>query len=358
MELEVLEDARIRLLPEVSIVIPLLNEADNLRPLYEALCIAMERVDRSWEVVFIDDGSTDGTFAILQELHSRDQRVRVVRFRRNFGQTAALAAGFDAARGSTIVCLDGDLQNDPRDIAALLRKLEEGYDVVSGWRVHRQESFWWRRLPSRIANWLISWTTGTHLHDYGCTLKAYRADMVKELRLYGEMHRFIPALLGGSGARVAELPVEHHARRYGRSKYGISRTVRVLLDLITVKFWLSSLTKPLQVFGMLGLASLWVGVATCVYLAALKIIWGLSLADRPLLFFGILLMVIGVQFLCLGILAEVQIRTYHESSRKLIYTVREVLDSHNGAINIVDRTQSDETVLSNAYRASKEIRGA
>lgn len=320
--------------PMVSLVVPLLNEADNIRLLHRRLCAAMEARGWTWEVIFVDDGSTDATFQILQELHARDEHVRVVRLRRNFGQTAALVAGFDAARGEIIVCLDGDLQNDPTDIPALLEKLEEGYDVVSGWRVHRQESFWLRRLPSQMANWLISQTTGTHLHDYGCTLKAYRAEVVKELRLYGEMHRFIPALLGGNGARITELPVNHHPRRHGRSKYGLSRTLRVLLDLLTVKFWLSSLTSPLHFFGLIGLVTLAAGMAICFYLASLKLFWGYALAERPLLLLGILLTVIGVQFLCVGILAEIQIRTYHESSNKPVYAVRQILDTQGAEAGI------------------------
>jgi glycosyltransferase involved in cell wall biosynthesis len=253
----------------------------------------------------------------------------VVRLRRNFGQTAALAAGFDAARGNVVVSMDGDLQNDPKDIPDLVRKLDEGYDVVSGWRVHRQEGFWQRRLPSQVANWLISKTTGIHLHDYGCTLKAYRAEIIKELRLYGEMHRFIPALLGGNGARIVEMPVEHHPRRHGQSKYGISRTVRVLFDLLIVKFWLSCLTSPLRFFGHMGLVTSGLGLAICFYLASLKLLWGYALADRPLLLLGILLLVIGIQFLCVGILAEIQTRTYHESSNRSIYAIREVLDGHS-----------------------------
>ena len=279
-----------------------------------------------WEIIFVDDGSTDTTFKLLQDLHREDNHVRVLRFRRNFGQTAALVAGFNAARGTTIVSLDGDLQNDPHDIAILLEKLDEGYDAVSGWRVQRQESFWLRRLPSRLANLLISRTTGVHLHDYGCTLKAYRAEFVKELRLYGEMHRFIPALLWGNGARIAEVPVQHHARLHGRSKYGISRTVRVLLDLIMVKFYLTSLTKPLQFFGVIGLLTSAAGMGTCLYLASLRLFWGYPLADRPFLLLGILLVVIGVQFLCVGILAEIQTRAYHESSQKPTYAIRETLD--------------------------------
>jgi glycosyltransferase involved in cell wall biosynthesis len=319
--------------PMVSIVIPLLNEAENVLSLYESLRMSMEQGKRTWEVIFVDDGSTDKTFALLQDLHRQEDRVRVLQLRRNFGQTAALTAGFAAARGKTIVCLDGDLQNDPQDIAQLLEKLDEGYDAVSGWRVHRQESFWLRRLPSRIANWLISQTTGVHLHDYGCTLKAYRAELVKELHLYGEMHRFIPALMWGNGARIAELPVQHRPRVHGRSKYGISRTVRVLLDLITVKFCLTSLTKPLQFFGLIGLLTSGAGMATCLYLASLRLFWGYPLADRPFLLLGILLVVIGVQFLCVGILAEIQIRTYHESSQKPTYAIREILDVPNGEVH-------------------------
>lgn len=313
--------------PTVSIVIPLLNEAENILPLYQGLRAAMDQGGWIWEVIFVDDGSTDTTFQLLQELHEQDDHVRVLRLRRNFGQTAALAAGFNAALGPTIVSLDGDLQNDPQDIARLVEKLEQGYDAVSGWRVHRQESFWLRRLPSRLANWLISHTTGVHLHDYGCTLKAYRAELVKELRLYGEMHRFIPALMWGNGGRIAELPVQHRPRLHGRSKYGISRTVRVLLDLITVKFCLTSMTKPLQFFGLIGLLTSGTGMATCVYLACLRLFWGYPLADRPFLLLGILLVVIGVQFLCVGILAEIQIRTYHESSQKPTYAIRETLDT-------------------------------
>ncbi len=238
-----------------------------------------------------------------------------------------MSAGFDAARGGVIVCMDGDLQNDPNDIDLLLKTLDEDYDVVSGWRVNRQEGFWLRRLPSRVANWLISKITGVHLHDYGCTLKAYRASVVKELRLYGEMHRFIPALIGGNGARITELPVQDHPRRHGYSKYGISRTIRVIFDLMMVKFWLSFLTRPLQAFGLLGLATGVPGMGICLYLATLKLVWHQGLGQRPLLLLGVLLLVVSVQFIGMGILAEVQIRTYHESVNKPIYIIRETLDS-------------------------------
>jgi glycosyltransferase involved in cell wall biosynthesis len=298
---------------------------ENVQPLYTGLKAVMQKMGRPWEVIFVDDGSTDGTYELLKRLHVHEEGLCVVKLRRNFGQTAAMTAGFNHARGEIIVCLDGDLQNDPQDIAQLVNKLDEGYDVVSGWRRNRRDGFWLRTLPSRVANWLISRTTGTYLHDYGCTLKAYRADMLRELRLYGEMHRFIPALIGGNGARITEIPVNHYARRHGKSKYGISRTVRVLLDLLTVKFLLSFLTKPLQIFGLVGLVLLSIGVIICFYLTVMKIFAGYSLAERPLLLLGIFLALVGLQFICLGILAEIQIRSYHESSKRYTYSIREVL---------------------------------
>lgn len=322
--------ADIKAHPEVSVVIPLFNEVGNVRPLYRELRSTMKALGRSWEVIFVDDGSTDGTDEVLRELYAQEDGICIVKLRRNFGQTAAMTAGFNHAQGEIIVCLDGDLQNDPQDIARLLNKMTEGYDVVSGWRVNRQDGFWLRTLPSRVANWLISRTTGTYLHDYGCTLKVYRADMIRELRLYGEMHRFIPALIGGNGARIAELPVNHSPRRYGKSKYGISRVVRVVLDLLTVKFLLSFLTKPLQVFGLIGLLSLFAGMVICFYLAMMKVFMGYGLAERPLLLLGVFLAIVGVQFVCMGIVAEIQTRSYHESSQKQTYSVREVLRPEYG----------------------------
>lgn len=313
--------------PCVSVVIPVFNEAENLQILYQRLSSAMEAAGCSWEVVFVNDGSTDGSDALLRRLHAEGTSVRVVDLTRNFGQTAAMAAGFDHARGEIIVAMDGDLQNDPQDIPRLIEKLDEGFDVVSGWRANRRDGFWLRRLPSQAANWLISKTTGTPLHDYGCTLKAYRRDAMKHLKLYGEMHRFIPAILAGYGARVVELPVAHHPRRFGKSKYGISRTIRVLLDLLLVKFTLSFMTKPLQIFGLVGLMSFLPGLAICAVLVFQRIVFFQALGDRPLFLLGILLTVIGTQFVSLGILAEIQIRTYHEASNKPTYLVREVLDS-------------------------------
>lgn len=329
---------------DVSIVVPVFNEVENVPFLYRALSAAMDQTGYSWEVVFVDDGSTDGTASVLRALHARETAVRVVELRRNFGQTAAMAAGFDHACGKIIITMDGDLQNDPNDIPRLIDRLDQGYDVVSGWRVNRQDGFWLRRLPSQVANRLISRTTGTHLHDYGCTLKAYRRQVINELRLYGEMHRFIPALLGGNGARVAELPVAHHARRYGRSKYGISRTIRVVLDLLLVKFSLSFLTKPLQIFGLVGLLTFLPGMAICIYLVFARILLAQGLADRPLFLLGILLAVLGAQFVSLGILAEIQIRTYHESSNRPIYFVREFLDSLSPQPRVRLSTRDGKTV--------------
>jgi glycosyltransferase involved in cell wall biosynthesis len=333
--------------PEISVVIPLFNEAENILPLYHALRLAMEDMGCTWEVVFVDDGSTDTTFQVLGELHVQYEGVCVVRLRRNFGQTAAMVAGFDHAYGKTIVTLDGDLQNDPKDIASVLKKLDEGYDVVSGWRVKRQEAFWRRRLPSHVANWLISRATGTRLHDYGCTLKAYRAETIRELRLYGEMHRFIPALLGSNGARITELPVHHAPRRAGRSKYGLSRIIRVLLDLLTVKFLISFLTRPLQIFGLVGLVTFLPGMAICVYLTLLRLFWGYPLTERPLLFFGILCSMVGVQFICMGILAEIQTRTYHESIHKPIYAIQEILDvqSPRSRLSLLKRNPNGDTPI-------------
>lgn len=341
MEREVLNRQEyLRAHPQVSVVVPVFNEADNILNLYQRAKPALGELGRTWELIFVDDGSTDTTQELLKQLHAQDDRVCVIRLRRNFGQTAAMAAGFDYARGEIIVALDGDLQNDPRDISVLLRKLEEGYDVVSGWRVNRQDGFWLRRLPSKLANWLISWTTGTYLHDYGCTLKAYRAEVIKGLHLYGEMHRFIPALIGGNGARITELPVTHHPRLRGRSKYGLSRTIRVLLDLLTVKFFLSFLTKPLQIFGSVGLLAFLPGSLICGWLGMAKLLTVQPLADRPLFLVGILLTVVGVQFIGIGLLAEIQVRTYHESAHKPIYFIQEIFDSTGLATDDTDPVRS------------------
>ncbi len=290
--------------PLLSVVIPLYNEAENVEPLYSELSAALDQVGRSYEVIVVDDGSTDDSFARLREIHQRDSRWRIIRFRRNFGQAAGFAAGFAAARGEVVVTSDADLQNDPGDIGRLLVRLDEGYDIVSGWRTNRKEPFLSRRLPSMMANRMISDTTGVVLHDYGCSLKAYRSEVVKNIRLYGELHRFIPALASWMGVKVAEVPVNDRKRRFGRSKYGISRTFRVFLDLITVRFMLSYSTRPLHVFGGLGLASAGAGFLIGLYLTVVKFAFGQDIGTRPLLFLAVLLVVLGVQLMSMGLLAE------------------------------------------------------
>lgn len=310
--------------PTLSIVIPVFNEEENIPLLAEEIRRALDPQEVAYEVVAVDDGSTDGTWARLESVRTQDPRWILVGLRRNFGQTAAMSAGFDHARGDVIVTLDGDLQNDPADIPRLLA-LAKDHDVVSGWRKERQDPFLSRRLPSMLANWLISRVTGVRLHDYGCTLKAYRREVVEHLHLYGEMHRFIPAIASWMGISLAEVETHHRPRRFGRSKYGITRTLRVILDLITVKFLLSFATKPIQVFGLLGLFAAGVGIAIGGYLTALKLAFGAQIGGRPLLFLGILLILVGVQFLVMGLLGEMLVRVYHESQRKPIYMVKRVL---------------------------------
>jgi glycosyltransferase involved in cell wall biosynthesis len=311
---------------EISIVIPVYNEEESLPQLYESLSREMEILALSYEILYVDDGSKDRGFEVLKAQHEKDPRVRVIRFRRNFGQTAAMAAGFHHARGKTIVTLDADLQNDPKDIRLLLEKIREGYDVVSGWRIHRQDKWLSRRIPSYLANKVISRMTSVHLHDYGCTLKAYRKEVVDHLNLYGEMHRFIPALASWMGVRVAEVPVNHHPRRFGKSKYGISRTLRVILDLINVKFLLSYSTRPIQIFGGIGFAAFMLGVLSETFVVFLKFFQDFKMSQNPLLYLGILFILVGVQFITMGLLGEMNIRIYHESQNKPIYVVRERLE--------------------------------
>ena len=316
----------------VSIVIPVYNEVQNVEPLVEELSAVLDRSGRPAEVLLIDDGSTDGTAEKLQELPARDARFRAVLFRRNFGQTAAMSAGFDHARGDVIVAMDGDLQNDPADLELLMLKIEEeGYDIVSGWRKSRKDALITRKIPSWIANWLIGRITGVRLHDYGCSLKAYRAEVLKNVRLYGEMHRFIPALASWVGARITEVPVNHRARTRGTSKYGISRTIRVVLDLITVKFLLSFSTRPLQVFGLWGLLLFGAGAAVTSYLGFVRIVMAESIGGRPLLMLGILMIIMGVQLISMGLLGEITIRTYHESQSKPTYVIREIVEDDEEA---------------------------
>ncbi|MEN9935469.1 MAG: hypothetical protein RLZZ387_2048 [Chloroflexota bacterium] len=312
----------------VSVVVPVYNEEESIPQLYERLTAELSALGVGYEIIAVDDGSRDRSYELLRELAERDHRLRVVRFRRNFGQTAAFSAGFDRALGEVVVTIDADLQNDPADIGVLLAKVDEGYDVVSGWRARRKDRFLDRKLPSMLANRLISWATGVRLHDYGCSLKAYRLEVVRGIRLYGELHRFIPAIASWQGVTVAELAVNHRARQFGSSKYGIGRTVRVLLDLVTVRFLLSYGTRPMQIFGLLGLVSTLLGVLVGGYLTWIKLAYGAAISDRPLLLLGVLLIVLGVQFVSLGLIGELIVRTYYETQSKPIYVVREEL---NGA---------------------------
>ena len=305
------------------------EEEGNAALLHGRISAALDGLsDRESEIIYINDGSADQTLDVLKRIAEQDSRVIVLDLRRNYGQTAAMSAGFDRAAGKIIVAMDGDLQNDPSDIPMLLDALEKGFDVVSGWRKERKDNSLMRTFPSRIANWLIGWVTGVKLHDYGCSLKAYRSEILKDVKLYGEMHRFIPALAAWVGARVTELPVQHHARQHGKAKYGISRTFRVILDLITVKFLLSFSTSPLRMFGSAGgIASIVGGAVLLVQTWRKLFIDGYTLADKPIVLAGVFLVLLGVQLISIGLLAELVVRTYHESQGKPIYAVRDVYTS-------------------------------
>jgi glycosyltransferase involved in cell wall biosynthesis len=309
----------------LSVVVPLFNEQDSVRPLVQQLLDAVRPLGLDFELVLVDDGSQDRTAAVLAELSEAVPELVAVLLRRNYGQTAAMAAGFDASRGAVIVTLDGDLQNDPADIPLLLAKINEGFDLVSGWRHQRKDAALSRLLPSKVANGLIANVTGVRLHDYGCSLKAYRREVVEDLNLYGELHRFLPALAFIEGARISEVKVNHHPRRYGSSKYGIDRTFRVLMDLLTVWFMKRFLTRPMHVFGFWGLTSMAVGLVISVYLLGEKLLANADIGNRPLLMVAVLTLIAGVQLFCFGLLAEVQMRTYHESQGRPIYRVRATL---------------------------------
>ena len=311
--------------PDVSVIVPVYNEVESIPKLIEAIATAFTTIECTYEIICIDDGSRDGTVDVLRNLTATRDNLIAIFLRRNYGQTPAMAAGFYHASGKVIISLDADLQNDPQDIPLLLDKLAEGYDLVSGWRKERQDDAVTRLLPSKIANWLIGKVTGVKLHDYGCSLKAYRAEVLADLELYGELHRFLPALAFIEGAKIAEIPVRHHPRRYGKSKYGLGRTFRVLMDLLTIWFMKTFLTRPMHVFGFLGLMLMLLGLALGGYLSFLKLILHQSIGDRPLLILVVILILTGIQLFGFGLLAELLMRTYHESQGRPIYRVREII---------------------------------
>ncbi|BAZ39033.1 glycosyl transferase family protein [Calothrix sp. NIES-4101] len=310
---------------DVSVVAPVYNEVESIPHLLEAIASVFADSELSYEIILVDDGSTDGSAQLLQQQAQIRHDLKVIILRRNYGQTAAMSAGFNHARGTKIVTLDADLQNDPADILMLVAKLDEGFDMVSGWRQKRQDKALTRLLPSKIANWIIRHITDVRIHDYGCSLKAYRAELVADMNLYGELHRFLPALAYIEGARITEMPVRHHARRFGSSKYGLSRTFRVMMDLLTIAFMKKFLTRPMHVFGLLGLVSMTSGGVIGVYLTIVKLVLNEDIGNRPLLILAVLLVVTGVQLFCFGLLAELLMRTYHESQGRPIYRIREVI---------------------------------
>jgi glycosyltransferase involved in cell wall biosynthesis len=320
--------------PHLSVIVPIHNEVESLPHLVEAIETALKPNQIDYELICVDDGSRDGSTDLLKQMAKSQPNLRAVILRRNYGQTAAMSAGFNHAAGKIMVTLDGDLQNDPADIPMLMAKLDEGYDLVSGWRKHRQDAALTRLLPSKIANWLIGKVTGVKLHDYGCSLKAYRSELIADMNLYGELHRFLPALAFIEGARITEVPVNHKARQFGQSKYGLDRTFRVVMDLLTVSFMRKFLTRPMHVFGLLGLLALILGIVLGLYLTYLKIMTGVSIGNRPLLVLAVVLLLTGVQLFCFGLLAEVSMRTYHESQGRPIYRVREVVEA--------DETEGDK----------------
>ncbi len=310
---------------DVSVVVPVFEEEESLRELHSRLSGVLEGMDLEHEIIFIDDGSRDSSYEIMREICAADKNAVAIKFRRNFGQTAAFAAGFKHAKGGIIITIDADLQNDPSDIPVLIKKMDEGWDVVSGWRKNRKDKFLTRRLPSILANKLISRITGVRLHDYGCSMKAYRGDIAKNIDLYGQMHRFIPALAKWVGAEVTEVVVNHQPRKHGRSKYGLLRTVNVVLDLITVKFLMSYSTEPIQIFGLIGFGSGFLGFLMLVTALYQRQVYLVPMGNRPMFFLAVLLLIVGVQFISMGLLSELQVRTYHESQNKPIYSVKEIL---------------------------------
>ena len=311
---------------EVSVVIPIYNEEENVPLLVDQVRSALDELGKSWEVILIDDGSSDGSVALIEEACRNDERFKLIQFRKNFGQTAATAAGFEHASGRVVVPMDGDLQNDPRDIGLLLDKLDEGFDVASGWRKNRQDAVLHRKIPSMVANRLIAWVTGVHIHDLGCSLKAYKKEILDEVKLYGEMHRFLPVLASWSGARICEIPVRHHPRKFGVTKYGLKRTIKVILDLITVKFLGSYATRPLYPLGGIGLGGMLISAVLTAIVLIQKFSLDVKVHRNPLMLVAVMFFIVSIQFIALGLLAELLTRTYHESQRKPIYAVRKFVN--------------------------------
>ena len=309
---------------DLSIVVPIYNEEESIPYLLDAIVASVEQTELSYEIICVDDGSSDGSTQVLQSATEKYPYLKAIILRRNYGQTPAMSAGFTEAKGNVIITLDGDLQNDPADIPMMLAKLNEGYDLVSGWRKNRQDDALTRLLPSKIANMLIGKITGVKLHDYGCSLKAYRGELIADMNLYGELHRFLPALAYIEGAKIAEIPVNHHARRFGQSKYGLGRTFRVIMDLLTIFFMKKFLTRPMHVFGFFGIIVTFFGVLMGAYLTFLKLGLGQSIGDRPLLILCVLLILTGIQLFCFGLLGELLMRTYHESQKRPIYRIRDI----------------------------------
>lgn len=311
---------------DLSIVVPVYNEEENIPLLHDALIAVMTPLSITWEAVLVDDGSRDQSARLLEDLAQKyPEHFRAVLLRRNFGQTAAIAAGIDHSCGDVVILMDADLQNDPQDIPMMLEKINEGYDVVSGWRARRKDDFLTRTLPSKLANGLISWVTGVHLHDYGCTLKAYRREVITGYRLYGEMHRFIPVYANSVGAKILEVPVHHHPRKFGKAKYGLERTFKVVLDLFTVKFLSSYSNKPIYLFGCTGLVLVLLSGLVLLYLAIRRIFWGVPVLESPFFQMSTMIFILGFQSILMGLIAELQVRTYHESQDKPTYTVRKTV---------------------------------
>ncbi len=337
----------------LSIVIPVYNEVETLKLLHQSIQQALAEIAEPWDVVYVDDGSSDGSLQVLEQVHAEDpQHTIVVALRRNFGQTTAIAAGIDYAAGEVIFLMDADLQNDPSDIPMMLTKIREGYDVVSGWRINRQDKFVTRTLPSRVANGLISTVTGVHLHDYGCTLKAYRREVLTGFRLYGEMHRFIPAYAYSVGAKIVEVPVKHHPRRFGKTKYGLNRTIKVLLDLFTVKYLISYSNKPIYLFGGTGLILILISLLSMLFLLIRRFWLRISVFDSPLFILSAMLMILGFQSILMGLIAEMLVRTYHESQDKATYTIRRVYQHSQPALDQPASTLGD-TIAGAAAPASQ-----